>query len=219
MLCVGSSVSSAWSRRLLVIYSVQQSSGFACFQPSYRPPRCAGSVFSPCPHIRGITTETPPPPYTGLMLSVASMTAGLFLTVQALWVTSRRPHDHWEWTKRRSCPLILLKSKLSLSHEANYLFDFDPLSISTPVASLILGLKKQTHLHYSSTFVNVRNLFHAVSLYQVFFFFGVFPSEHFIQEPESKNWSHFLKRTAGELQRNDRANWIGFDKILGFIRK
>lgn len=63
-LCVGSSVSSVWSRLLSVIYSVRPSSGFACYQPTYRPPDvssvCSPPAWPPCrrglpqnPHYRG----------------------------------------------------------------------------------------------------------------------------------------------------------------------
>lgn len=101
----------AWSRRLLVIHSVQQSSGFACFQPTYGPPDvlvvCPRPAWSSCQRDYHRTPHPPTYPPTiradTLCSFIASMTARLFLTGQALWVTSWRPHDHWRCTKTRSC--------------------------------------------------------------------------------------------------------------------
>lgn len=94
-LCV-SSVQWVWSKPLLVIYSVQQSSSFACYHPTYWPQMCCQPVLPLLGlHVRGITTEPPqPPPHprpqpTGLILRCSisvGMSAGLICFLQL------RPH-------------------------------------------------------------------------------------------------------------------------------
>lgn len=248
-LCVGSSVSSVWSRLLLVIYSVQQSSSFACYQPTYWPQMCCQSVLPPphpqplLPglHVRGITTDHPL--YQGSYSAVASVLAWLLCwyvsyssgRISFFLKPPRQLRQKTHSLKVQPLCLILLKYNLSLTCKQLIVW-FDLLSTSKPVAILIRGMvcikKNPTslllfrfcQLKKRSQILSVGSPFHE-KLPSPFFFFLTRASYVRARKQINKQKVTPLRKsgiTARKLQHNYLVNtWHQWNTycILGLIRK